>query len=119
MVLIRDPGPLALVIMIVALGTSYAASDGVLAALTSGLLPPSMRTTGLAVLGSALAIGGFVASIGYGALWDWYGATTAVHIFLGGFVIVWLIALVLLAPLRRGLSTPAESEDQPRNSVTD
>jgi MFS family permease len=119
MLLPRDPGPLALVVLVVALGTSYAASDGVLAALTSSLLPSSLRTTGLAVLGSAAAIGAFVASILYGALWGWYGADTAVRVFLVGLVVAWTGAFVLLAPLRRSLATPPEPLDQPRSSVTD
>lgn len=119
MLLPSDPGPIALVVLVVALGTSYAASDGVLAALTSSLLPSSLRTTGLAVLGSATAIGAFVASILYGALWGWYGAETAVHVFLAGLLVAWLIAFTLLAPLRRSPAAPGGVPDQPRSAVTD
>ena len=62
-----DPGALSLIVMLVALGAHYAASDGVLAALASNILPVDVRTSGLAFLGSAMGLAQFAASLAFGA----------------------------------------------------
>jgi MFS family permease len=95
-----DPGGVALVIMLGALGLSYAGTDGVLAALAANLLPLEVRTSGLAVLGSAVGLAKFAASVAFGALWAWKGATFAVGAFLAGFVVAFLAAAVLLRTAR-------------------
>ena len=73
--------------MLVALGAHYAASDGVLAALASNILPVDVRTSGLAFLGSAMGLSQFAASLLFGALWGWKGPTVAVQVFGIGLVI--------------------------------
>ena len=50
-------------------GASYAATDGVLAALASATLDEEARGSGLAVLTTATNLSRFVASVGFGALW--------------------------------------------------
>lgn len=97
--LIADPGPLALVVMLAALGVYYATTDGVLAALASSLLPTEVRTTGLAVLGSAIGLAQFAASLAFGALWGLEGPNVAVTVFLVGFAIGIVVAVVLLRSL--------------------
>jgi MFS family permease len=59
-------------------GASYAASDGVLAALASTTLDEDVRGSGLAVITTATNLARFVASIGFGALWTFAGLNTAV-----------------------------------------
>jgi MFS family permease len=59
-------------------GASYAATDGVLAALASGTLDEEARGSGLSVLTTATNLSRFVASVGFGALWTWAGLNTAV-----------------------------------------
>jgi MFS family permease len=59
-------------------GASYAATDGVLAALASGTLDEDVRGSGLSVLTTATNLSRFVASVGFGALWTWAGLNTAV-----------------------------------------
>jgi MFS family permease len=59
-------------------GASYAATDGVLAALASGTLDEEVRGSGLSVLTTATNLSRFVASVGFGALWTWAGLNTAV-----------------------------------------
>jgi MFS family permease len=59
-------------------GASYAATDGVLAALASGTLDEEARGSGLSVLTTATNLARFVASVGFGALWAWAGLNTAV-----------------------------------------
>jgi len=59
-------------------GASYAATDGVLAALASGTLDEEVRGSGLSVLTTATNLSRFAASVGFGALWTWAGLNTAV-----------------------------------------
>jgi MFS family permease len=67
MLLKANPGPLALIIMLAALGTYYAATDGILATIATSILPPDVRTSGLALLGASMAMTAFAASVGFGA----------------------------------------------------
>ena len=96
--------------MLVALGAHYAASDGVLAALASHILPVDVRTSGLAFLGSAMGLSQFAASLLFGALWGWKGPTVAVQVFGLGLVIALVAVFVLLRPAQAvdmpGVTTP-------------
>ena len=102
MLLISGPGPLSLIFMLGALGTYYAATDGILAVVATSILPDQQRASGLALLGAAMAIAAFGASTIFGALWEWKGPTFAVAVFLVGLVVSLVSALALLGPqLRR------------------
>jgi MFS family permease len=68
----------ALVLGLFLVGASYAATDGVLAALASSTLDEDVRGSGLAVLTTATNLARFVASVGFGALWTLAGLNTAV-----------------------------------------
>ncbi|WP_239334705.1 MFS transporter [Frankia sp. CiP3] len=59
------------------LGLYYAATDGVLSALTSAALPAGARTTGLALVQSGVSLGQLAASAAFGALWTAAGVETA------------------------------------------
>jgi len=59
-------------------GASYAATDGVLAALASASLEEEVRASGLAVITTATNLARFLASVGFGALWTWAGLDVAV-----------------------------------------
>jgi MFS family permease len=59
------------------LGTYYAATDGVLMALGSGLVPDEVRGSGLALLGTTTSLAKLFASIAFGALWTVWGIQTA------------------------------------------
>ena len=96
-----DPGGVALIVMLVALGPYYAATDGVLAALASNILPVDVRTSGLAFLGSAMGLAEFAASLLFGAIWGWKGPTVAVEVFGLGLVIALVVVFVLLRPMRK------------------
>jgi MFS family permease len=73
-----DLGYLAAGFALALVGASYAATDGVLAALASGTLDEEVRGSGLSVLTTATNLSRFVASVGFGALWTWAGLNTAV-----------------------------------------
>lgn len=86
---LRDP--LAVVIPVILLGAYYAATDGVLAALASGILPVTLRGTGLAVLTTGTSLARFAASIAFGWLWTvgdrtmaaaWFGVALALGLTL-------------------------------------
>ncbi|MGZ8414906.1 MAG: MFS transporter [Gemmatirosa sp.] len=68
----------ALAVGLALVGASYAATDGVLAALASASLEEKVRGSGLAVLTTATNLARFVASVAFGALWTWAGLETAV-----------------------------------------
>ena len=66
------------------LGLYYAATEGVLMALGSALLPGGLRTSGLAVLTTALAVARLGGSVLFGVLWTSVGIEAAVWVFLVG-----------------------------------
>ena len=67
---------------LVLLGTYYAATDGVLAALTVPMLPEGLRSTGLAAIQTVTAGGRFAAAIMFGAMWGVFGPSGALTIFI-------------------------------------
>jgi len=89
------------VLVILALGTFYAATDGVLMALASGRLPASSRATGLSLLVTATSLGRLFASIAFGAAWTLIGAHSALAVFavaLTGSLVAAIAALGRAAP---------------------
>src|SRR5438105_311764 len=80
------------VLMLILLGSYYAATDGVLMALASRVLPTHLRTTGLALLTTGTGLTRLLASTLYGIVWSWFGAERALMIFIGGLVAVLLLA---------------------------
>jgi len=102
-----DPGPVALLIMLSALGTYYAATDGILAVIATRVLPADQRASGLALLDATMALMAFAASITFGALWGWRGATFVVTVFLSGLVVALLASVLLLRPLMAREATSA------------
>jgi len=82
-------------------GLYYAATDGVLAALASAILPEQWRTTGLAIMTTGTGLARLFASLGYGALWTYLGPNQALGIFLLGLFITVLLAWVFLSRVER------------------
>ena len=74
----RWPSVLAYVLLF---GAYYAATEGVLMALASAVLPEQLRGSGLALLVTATSLARLVASIVFGALWTWAGFNAAVTVF--------------------------------------
>src|SRR6188472_548472 len=84
-------GALVLVVALGLLGAYYAATDGVLMALGSTLVPADTRGSGLALLGTTTSIGRLLASLLFGALWTVWGIHSAFAVF--GVALVAAIAL--------------------------
>jgi MFS family permease len=93
--LLPQLGLFALIACLLLLGTYYAATDGVLMAVASELLPPAHLTSGLALLTTATILSRLVASIVYGALWSWQGPDIALVLFIVGLASAMLCAALL------------------------
>ncbi|WP_225827182.1 MFS transporter [Streptomyces naphthomycinicus] len=71
------PGTAVVVAVLCCYGAFYAATDGVLMALASPLLPADLRTTGLACVQTVQALAYFVSSAAFGLAWTTWGTTAA------------------------------------------
>jgi MFS family permease len=97
--LLLGPNPSGLVVaaFLVLLGTYYAATDGVLAAIASEHLPAELRGSGLAIVATGTTLAGLVASVAFGALWTAYGMRTAMVAFGIGMAASILVATAAFA----------------------
>ncbi|MCW2506775.1 MAG: major facilitator transporter [Actinomycetia bacterium] len=68
-----------LAVVLALYGCFYAATDGVLMALAGPILPPALRTTGLALVQSGQAIAYLVSSMLFGLAWQWWGSAGAIR----------------------------------------
>lgn len=77
------------------LGTFYAATDGVIAALAGRLVPVQARSSGIAAAQTVVALARMLASAGFGVLWLLLGPTVAMA------TVAALLALAVLAAATR------------------
>ena len=68
------------------LGLFYAATDGVLMALGSALLPEHLRASGLALLTTGFAVARFIGSAAFGFSWSRFGLEPTIAVFVAGLV---------------------------------
>ncbi len=78
------------------LGAYYAATDGVLAALASAVLPAHARSSGLALVASGTALARLAGSVLFGAVWAVWGLQGAVAGFLAGQLAAIAVAALVL-----------------------
>jgi MFS family permease len=96
-VLLAPIGGWALLVLALGLlGAYYAATDGVLMALGSAVVPAEFRGSGLALLGTVTSVSRLFASLAFGALWTLDGLNTAIVCFCGGLVVAIGLAAVAL-----------------------
>jgi MFS family permease len=74
-------GPLLVALALALMGTYYAATDGVLAAFGSALVPDAVRGSGLALLNTTTGVAKLLSSIAFGALWTLTSTRTAIVVF--------------------------------------
>ena len=79
------------------LGSYYAATDGVLMALGSPVIPEAVRGSGLALLRTATSLARFFASIAFGALWMLWGLHAAFACFAVALTAAGALAMLVLA----------------------
>jgi MFS family permease len=96
LLLLPSAGSLELVVYLLLFGAYYAATDGVLMAAASAVLPASLRGSGLALLVTATSLARLFASIVFGAAWAWFGLQTALVSFAAGLALAVVIAAVAL-----------------------
>ncbi|WP_310741428.1 MFS transporter [Microbispora sp. H10670] len=87
LVLAAPGGPLPVMAVLVLHGAFYAATDGVLAAAVTGLVPEAMRARGLALVGTGQALARFACSIAFGAAWTAWGDGPALAVAAAGLAI--------------------------------
>jgi MFS family permease len=105
LVLMPGLGIVELALALALFGAYYAATDGVLMALASPILPTSLRTSGMALLTTATSLTRLLASVVFGALWTWLGVETAVAVYLAGLVLALLLTVLLFTRARLEVAT--------------
>jgi MFS family permease len=105
-------GGLALVLFVVLLGAHYAATDGVLASLASGLLPPAIRTSGLATLSTFTSLARLLSSVCFGWLWSVAGQQQAVIAFTVALIASLALTTWAFTRLRaKAIQPPTNTQD--------
>lgn len=89
------PWPWNAIACVALLGGYYAASDGVLAGLASGLLSTQARAMGLAWVATAVSVARVCSAIVFGFLWTRVGDAIAVATFAIALIMVLGIALMI------------------------
>ncbi|WP_233578083.1 MFS transporter [Micromonospora sp. BL4] len=78
-------------------GTFYAATDGVLIALAGPVLPPRLRTTGIALVQTGQALAYLVSSVLFGLTWQAWGPEAAIRLAALAVAVVLVATVLLLA----------------------
>jgi MFS family permease len=89
-------GSVEIALFLLLLGLYYAATDGVLMALASTMLPAALRGSGLALLVTATSLGRLLASIVFGTIWTWQDVDTAIAAFAVGLLVAMVVAATAL-----------------------
>jgi len=95
------------VVPLLLFGTYYAATEGVLMAIASSIIPARLRTTGLALLTTTIGLGKMVSSIAFGWLWQTQGRQTAATVFLVILVAVLILSVKVLQTMGDGHESAA------------
>jgi MFS family permease len=99
-ILVPNLTAVALIGCLVLFGVYYAATDGVLMAISSALLPEEMRGSGLALVTTGTTVSRLLGSLAFGALWTVAGLNAAVTVFIAALV----VAVAVTAIAGRGLA---------------
>jgi MFS family permease len=94
--LVPNLGTPMLIVYLVLLGAYYAATDGVLMAAASSLLPEQSRASGLGLLVAAVTIAKLVAAILFGLLWTTAGLGVATLVFGCGLTLGLVFAVAVV-----------------------
>jgi predicted MFS family arabinose efflux permease len=94
--LVPNLGTPMLIVYLVLLGAYYAATDGVLMAAASSLLPEQSRASGLGLLVAAVTIAKLVAAILFGLLWTTAGLGVATLVFGCGLTLGLVFAVAVI-----------------------
>ncbi len=78
------------------LGLFYAATEGVLTAMASVVIPEATRATGIALVATLAGVGKVISSVAFGWLWQTYGSYPSVATFGTALIAAAIMAAVLL-----------------------
>jgi MFS family permease len=92
---------LVLPLCLVLFGAYYAATDGVLMALASAMLPAEVRGSGLGLVTTATNLARLFASVLFGALWTWQGSEVALVAFAGALAVAAVLAAATFSRTER------------------
>lgn len=95
------PAVLGILLTVTLLGLFYAATDGVLMALGSALLPEDLRASGLSFIGALSGLGRLLASLSFGFIWAQFDEAVAVAVFGAGTMVVLFLVALALGPVLR------------------
>ncbi len=106
-VLMFEPSSAAAIVVVLALlGLYYGATDGVLPALAAGVVPESLRSSGLALLATSVAVSRMVSALSFGLIWQWVGVDRALALACVGLVMT--IGIVSVSAIVRENPTKAD-----------
>jgi MFS family permease len=89
------------IICLLLLGAYYAATDGVLAAISGRIVDRSIRTSGIATAQTVVAAARFASSLGFGLMWTELGRVHALWYMTAGLAIAIPLSALLLRDLDR------------------
>jgi hypothetical protein len=104
LLLLPSLGVAGMGLFLVVFGAYYAATEGVLMALGSAVLPPALRGSGLALIVTATSLARLVASILFGAVWTLIGMQAAVAVFAVALVVALPVAAAALVRAERSVA---------------
>jgi MFS family permease len=93
-------GPGLVCLALVLMGAYYAATDGVLAALGSAIVPDAVRGSGLAWLNTTTSVSKLLSSLAFGALWTLAGTRVAIAVFGAALLVAMGLATLVFARTR-------------------
>jgi len=96
-------GAATTILALAMLGTFYAATDGVLSAIASTLVPSTVRASGIASAQTVVAVARMVAAAGFGGLWFTMGPRLAMTVVAVAVVVVVPLALTAVLKLERSM----------------
>ena len=95
------------VVCLLLLGTFYAATDGVLAALAGQFSPVGALASGIAAAQTVVAAARFFASVGFGVLWFTLGREQAIVAAAMALALALIAALVIVSGMKA--AAPADA----------
>jgi MFS family permease len=96
MLAIPGSGTVRLALCLLLVGAYYAATDGVLAAMTAGALPREVCGTALSIVSSVTNLGRLISSMLFGFIWATWGLDAAITSFMIGLAIALLAGMIVL-----------------------
>jgi hypothetical protein len=91
LMMLSGAGLWSLAVCLLLFGLFYAATEGILMAMASTLVPAEIRTSGLALMVTVVGLGKLISSVVFGWLWQAYG--------IGPSLLLFGVALAALLPI--------------------